>query len=223
MDESAVADRLAELRRVVNAGATRGPVTICAVTKGFGADVVALAHRLGCDAIGENYAQEVTAKIAAVGTDHPPVHFIGRLQSNKVRSLVGVVTVWQSVDRESIVDELAKRSPGAHVYIQVNATSEADKGGCEPEHASGLVERARRAGLIVDGLMTVGPTDGNPRRTRDAFAMVRRLADAIGVVGCSMGMSGDVAIALEEGSTMVRVGSALFGERPSATGSPEVI
>ncbi|MFZ8966135.1 MAG: YggS family pyridoxal phosphate enzyme [Ilumatobacteraceae bacterium] len=223
MDESAVADRLAELRRVVNAGATRGPVTICAVTKGFGAAVVALAHRLGCDAIGENYAQEVTAKIAAVGTDHPPVHFIGRLQSNKVRSLVGVVTVWQSVDRESIVDELAKRSPGAHVYIQVNATSEADKGVCEPEDASGLVERARRAGLIVDGLMTVGPTDGNPRRTRDAFAMVRRLADAVGVIGCSMGMSGDVEIALEEGSTMVRVGSALFGERPSATGSPEVI
>ena len=223
MDESAVAQRLANLRRLVAAGATRGPVAVCAVTKGFGPEAVTLAHRLGCDAIGENYAQEAITKITAVGSAHPPVHFIGRLQSNKIRSLVGVVSVWQSVDRASIVEEIAKRSAGARIYVQVNATGESDKGGCEPRGVAGLVEQAQRSGLVVHGLMTVGPTDEDPQRTRDAFASVRALADQLGLVGCSMGMSGDLEIALAEGTTMVRLGTALFGERPSATRNPEVI
>ena len=129
MDEAAVARRLAQLRDTVSRGATRGPVAICAVTKGFGSDAVRLAHRLGCDAVGENYAQETVAKIAEVGNEHPPVHFIGRLQSNKIRSLAGVVDVWQSVDRASLIDEIVKRAPGARIYVQVNATGEPDKGG----------------------------------------------------------------------------------------------
>ncbi len=182
-----------------------------------------MAHRLGCDAVGENYAQEAITKIAAVGGVHPPVHFIGRLQSNKVRSLVDVVSVWQSVDRASLIDEIAKRSAGAHIYVQVNATQEPDKGGCSPQEAPRLVERAQRAGLVVDGLMTVGPTDEDPKGTRRAFALVRALANQLGLAGCSMGMSGDLEIALAEGSTMLRVGTALFGERPSAARSPEVI
>lgn len=223
MDESAVAQRLAKLRQLVDSGATRGPVAICAVTKGFGPDAVDLAQRLGCDAVGENYAQEAISKIAAVGPGHPPVHFIGRLQSNKIRSLAPVVSVWQSVDRASLVDEIAKRSPGARIYVQINATGESDKGGCSPQEAPGLVEQAQRLGLVVDGLMTVGPTDEDPQRTRGAFASVRSLADRLGLVGCSMGMSGDLEIALAEGSTMVRVGTALFGERPSAARNPEVI
>lgn len=188
---------------------------MCAVTKGFGADAVSVAHRLGCDAIGENYAQEAVAKIAATGAAHPPVHFIGRLQTNKIRSLVGVVDVWQSVDRESVVDELAKRASGARIFVQVNATGEPDKGGCPPADVQRLVERARSGGLEVLGLMTVGPTNGDPTGTRRAFAHVRALADQSGLIGCSMGMSGDVDIALEEGTTLVRVGTALFGERPS--------
>lgn len=214
MNEAVVAQRLAQLRTTVEAGARRGPVTICAVTKGFGADAVRLAHRLGCDAVGENYAQETIAKIAESGSAHPPVHFIGRLQTNKVKALAAVVDVWQSVDRAALVDEIAKRAPGAMVFIQVNATGEPDKGGCPLPDVAALVERARAAGLDVLGLMTVGPTTPDPQRTREAFATVRRLADESGLAGCSMGMSGDVDIALAEGSTLVRVGTALFGERP---------
>ena len=215
IDEAAVARRLTQLREQLARGARRGPVTLCAVTKGFGVDAVSVAHRLGCDAIGENYAQEAVAKIAATGVAHPPVHFIGRLQTNKIRSLVGVVDVWQSVDRESVVDELAKRASGARIFVQVNATGEPDKGGCQPADVQQLVERARSGGLEVLGLMTVGPTNGDPTGTRRAFAHVRALADQSGLIGCSMGMSGDVDIALEEGTTLVRVGTALFGERPS--------
>jgi len=126
-----------------------------------------------------------------------------------------VVDVWQSVDRDSIVDELAKRAGGARIFVQVNATDEPDKGGCSINDVEGLVERARSRGLEVLGLMTVGPTNGDPKGTRRAFALVRALADQLGLSGCSMGMSGDLDIALEEGTTLVRVGTALFGERPS--------
>ena len=215
IDEAAVARRLAQLREQLARGARRGPVSLCAVTKGFGADAVTLAHRLGCEAVGENYAQEAVAKIAAAGAEHPPVHFIGRLQTNKIRSLVGVVDVWQSVDRDSVIDELAKRANGARIFVQVNATAEPDKGGCPMSDAKGLVERAHTRGLEVLGLMTVGPTNGDPTATRSAFASVRELADRLGLAGCSMGMSGDLDIALEEGTTLVRVGTGLFGERPS--------
>ena len=215
IDEAAVARRLARLREQLLRGARRGPVSLCAVTKGFGADAVTLAHRLGCEAVGENYAQEAVVKIATAGAEHPPVHFIGRLQTNKIRSLVGVVDVWQSVDRDSVIDELAKRANGARIFVQVNATAEPDKGGCPMSDAKGLVERARTRGLEVLGLMTVGPTNGDPTATRSAFASVRELADRLGLAGCSMGMSGDLDIALEEGTTLVRVGTGLFGERPS--------
>lgn len=214
MNEAAVAQRLTRLRAILDAGARRGPVAVCAVTKGFGADAVTLAHRLGCDAVGENYAQETVAKIGETGSAHPPVHFIGRLQTNKVKALAAVVDVWQSVDRPALIDEIAKRAPGAKVFIQVNAAGEPDKGGCAVSDTAPLVERARAAGLSVLGLMTVGPTTPDPHRTRETFAAVRRLADELGLEGCSMGMSGDVDIALAEGTTLVRVGTALFGERP---------
>lgn len=214
MDEAAVARRLDKLRATLAAGATRGTVAVCAVTKGFGAEAVLIAQHLGCDAIGENYAQEALTKIGEVGGSHPPVHFIGRLQTNKVRQLVGIVDVWQSVDRVALVDEIAKRKAGARVYVQVNATGEPDKGGCVPAEVAHLVERARSAGLQVEGLMTVGPTEPDPERTTQAFVTVRALADDLGLVGCSMGMSGDIDLALAAGTTMVRVGSALFGERP---------
>ena len=214
MDEPAIAQRLTQLRSQLNERATRGPVVVCAVTKGFGAQAVQIAHRLGCEAIGENYAQEAIAKIAEVASAHPPVHFLGRLQSNKIRSLASIVAVWQSVDRASLVDELVKRAPGARIYVQVNATNEPDKGGCALHAAADLVRHARMGGLVVEGLMTVGPTDADPERTQAAFNAVRQAADDLELAGCSMGMSGDIELALAAGSTMVRVGTALFGERP---------
>jgi pyridoxal phosphate enzyme (YggS family) len=215
LNESAVAERLAELRTRIVAVATRSPVVVCAVTKGFGPEAWRVAQHVGCDVIAENYAQELLGKVAEVGASHPPVHFIGRLQTNKVRALAPHVSVWQSVDRLTLVQEIAKRAPGSRIYVQINATGETDKGGCMPADAAALVAASQHAGLVVEGLMTVGPTDGDPVRTRAAFAAVRRVADELGVQGCSMGMSGDLEIALEEGSTMVRVGTALFGERPS--------
>lgn len=213
IDEVAVAKRLAAVRSIIVDGQQRGDVTLCAVTKGCDADVWRLARRLGCDAIGENYAQDVVRKHAAVGDDHPPLHFIGRLQTNKVRSLAPIVAVWQSVDRAALVIEIARRAPGSRIYVQVNATGESDKGGCALSVAGDLVAEARNVGLSVEGLMTVGPSDADPQRTKTAFSAVRRRADELGLAGCSMGMTSDLAIALAEGSTMVRIGTALFGPR----------
>lgn len=212
-----ISDALAAVRaRLAAAG---GPqVTVVGVTKGFGPDVVAAALEAGLKHLGESYSQEVVAKYpeltqhaSLVGVD---VHFIGRLQSNKVRSLAPWITRWDSLDRVSVIDEVARRRPGARVLIQVNATGESEKGGAHPDDVAGLVDRARSRGLVVEGLMTVGPTRGGPEAARPGFARVRSLVDALGLVVCSMGMSDDLEVAVAEGSTEVRVGSALFGARP---------
>jgi uncharacterized pyridoxal phosphate-containing UPF0001 family protein len=142
------------------------------------------------------------------------VHFIGRLQTNKVRSLAPVVAVYESVDRTAIAEELAKRAPGATVLVQVNATGERDKGGAPPGDAPALVDLCAGLGLHVGGLMTVGPTIGGAEASRPAFRAVRQLCDELGLEVCSMGMSGDFVVAVEEGSTEVRLGSILFGARP---------
>jgi pyridoxal phosphate enzyme (YggS family) len=219
IDPAEVAMRLAEARRriVAAGGAVSGPraVRVVAVTKTFGPDAVRAALASGCDAVGENYAQELVAKMAAFGPQEPrpEVHFIGRLQSNKVRSLVPVVDVWQSVDRASVVHEIARRAPGARILLQVNATGETGKGGCAPADVGALVATATTSGLHVIGLMTVGPTDGDPGATREAFSTTRGLCDDLGLEVCSMGMTHDLDIAVEEGATMVRLGTALFGTR----------
>jgi PLP dependent protein len=207
-----VAERLGLVHaRIADAGGT--DVEVLAVTKGFGPEAVHAAVAAGLHRVGENYAQELLAKRDALSLAE--VHFIGRMQSNKVRSLVDVVDVFESVDRRSLVDELARRRPGARVLIQVNATGEPGKGGCAPDHAADLVALASAAGLHVDGLMTVGPTSGGPDAARAGFRLVRRLVDDLGLRHCSMGMSDDLEVAVAEGSTQVRVGTGLFGERAS--------
>jgi PLP dependent protein len=164
--------------------------------------------------IGENYAQELLGKRSAAVAGGAAIHFIGRLQSNKVRLVADAVAVWETVDRPSLVEEVARRAPGATVLIQVNATAEPAKGGCPPDEVGALLERARSAGLAVDGLMTIGPTEGGPEAARPAFRLVRQLVDELGLVTCSMGMTDDLEIAVEEGTTRVRLGTALFGPRP---------
>ena len=206
----AVADALAEVEARIAAAGGRD-VAVVAVTKGFGADAVEAALAAGCTRIGENYAQELLAKRAALAAAE--VHFIGRLQSNKVRSLAGLVQVYESVDRLSVVHELARRDPGARIFVQVNATGETGKGGCAPHDTESLVGHAIDSGLEVRGLMTVGPTFGGPADARLAFRTVRALADRLGLAECSMGMTADLEVAVEEGSTEVRVGTALFGPR----------
>ena len=189
-------------------------VAVVGVTKGFGADAVVAAVAAGCDAIGENYAQELLDKRAAIERLGPEVHFIGRLQRNKVRQLADVVDVWCSLDRASAIDEVAKRAPGGRVLIQVDTTGDPGKGGCDVGETAALVDRATERGLIVRGLMTVGPTGGDSEAARPGFRRVRALVDELGLDECSMGMSGDLVVAVEEGSTEVRVGTALFGPRP---------
>jgi pyridoxal phosphate enzyme (YggS family) len=191
-------------------------VHVLAVTKGFGPDAVVAAAAAGLDAIGENYAQELLTKGPTAVELGLTVHFIGQLQTNKVRQLAGTVQVWESVDRVRLVDELARRAPGATILVQVDATDEPGKGGCRVADVPGLVAAARTAGLVVDGLMAVGPTAGGPETARPVFRTVRRLVDELGLTTCSMGMSGDLEVAVEEGSTQIRVGTALFGTRTRA-------
>lgn len=206
-----LAARIDEVRRRIAAAGGEGRVRILPITKGFGPDAVAAAVGAGFDEVGESYAQEVLAKAPLVAG---PVHwhFVGRLQRNKVRALAALVSVWQSIDRLALVDEVARRAPGARVLLQVDATGEPQKGGCPPAEVPTLLAAARAAGLEVAGLMAVGPT-GPPNLARPAFRTVNALADDLGLAERSMGMTGDLEVAVEEGSTMVRVGTALFGRR----------
>jgi PLP dependent protein len=174
---------------------------------------VTAAASAGCRAIGENYAQELVVKAPVAAAAGLAVHFIGQLQTNKVRQLAGLVDVWETVDRPRLVAELARRAPGARILVQVDTTGEAGKGGCPVADVPALVAAAGDAGLVVEGLMTVGPTDGGPEAARPGFRTVRRLVDDLGLVTCSMGMSGDLEVAVAEGATEVRVGTALFGPR----------
>jgi PLP dependent protein len=218
VDPAAVAARVSAVRdRVAAAGGDPRRVRLVAVTKGFGPDAVTAAVAAGVDDVGESYAQELAGKAAALaGRPHPPRwHFVGRLQSNKVRLVAGLVACWHSVDRASLGEELARRAPGARVLVQVNVTGEAQKGGCPPEDAPGLVGQLSGAGLVVAGLMAVGP-QGPPEGARAGFRRLRRLADELGLEERSMGMSDDLEVAVSEGATMVRVGRSLFGPRPHA-------
>src|SRR6187401_913294 len=140
-------------------------VDIVAVTKGFGPDVIEAAVAAGCLSIGENYAQELAGKHEVIERLGPRVHFIGHLQSNKVRLIAPLVGVWETIDRPSIATEIARRSTGAQVLVQVNATGEESKSGSTPQDVPALVEHAMQAGLDVAGLMTIGPTDGDAERT----------------------------------------------------------
>jgi pyridoxal phosphate enzyme (YggS family) len=215
LDERVIAERLEEVRlRIARAGGVN--VRVVGVTKSYGAESWGIARRLGVDAVGENYAQELAEKAGLVPIqDRPVVHFIGHLQTNKVRLIASVVDVWHSVDRLSLMAEIAKRQAGKapSILFQVNTTGEVGKFGCTPAEVADLVDIARREGYDVLGLMTMGPTDQDPVRSRTAFGLLRRIADDLGVVERSMGMSDDLEIAVEEGATMVRIGSALFGQR----------
>ena len=215
IDANEVADRVAHVRSFIsNAGGAA--VSLVAVTKSFGIDALRAALSAGCDAVGENYAQELLEKISE-GAPSIDVHFIGALQSNKVRMLAGHIALWQSVDRDSVVDELGRRAPGATILIQVDTTGEPSKGGVTPAQLDALRVRAESRGLIVKGLMTIGPTEGTQEECEKSFGMLRHLVNEQGLSVCSMGMSADYPIAVACGSTMVRVGSGLFGDRVRVT------
>ena len=217
-----LARRLAAVRaRIERAGGDPDRVTLVAVTKGFGVDTVRAALAAGLRDIGESYVQELEAKADALAADDgqaatvaaPRWHLVGRLQRNKVRKAAPHVAWWHSVDRLSLGAEIARRAPGATVLAQVDATGEESKGGCPPALLPALVDGLRDLGLDVRGLMAIGPA-GPPEDARPAFRLARALAEQQGLGELSMGMSGDLEVAVEEGATIVRVGTDLFGPRP---------
>ena len=218
-----VAANLAALRaRIADAANASGraadDITLVTVTKTVELDAIRAALAAGALDVGENRAQEMREKAEALrGVEPAPRwHFIGRLQRNKVKMVAPFVALWQSVDRDDLVDEIARHAPNAAVLVQVNVAGEAQKGGCAPEQTAGLVARARDRGLRVEGLMTVPPAGDDPTPW---FSQLRRECDEMGFSTCSMGMSNDFEAAIAAGSTMVRIGSAVFGPRPPGSGA----
>jgi pyridoxal phosphate enzyme (YggS family) len=203
-----VSERLAELRaRIAAAGGSPDDVTVVAVTKGRGPDAVAAAMAAGLGDVGENYADDLAEKAASF--DQCRWHFLGHVQRNKVRHIAAAVHLWQGVDRLAAGREIARRAPGAGVLVQVNLSGEPTKNGCTFEDAPALVEGLGDLGLDVRGLMAVGPL-GPPEQARPGFRQLSAVADKLGLAERSMGMTDDIEVAVQEGSTMVRVGRGLF-------------
>lgn len=229
VDFAAVRENVSKIRqRILAAGGIA--TQLIAVTKGFGIDAIEAATSANCDGIGENYAQELLKKYSKDGSllgenaKQLPVHFIGQLQSNKILGLLGVVNYWQTVDRVSVITQLAKsrQVPAPEIFVQVNSTGEQSKGGCAPGEVEELCLAATQAGLLVVGLMTIGPTNGSIQECEKAFRGVRKMADNLGLAQCSMGMSDDFECAVGCGSTIVRVGSGIFGARPTSARASEI-
>ena len=218
--QAEVASRLADLGDWLDR-LSGGRTVLLPVTKAFGAEAVRAVLAAGMTDVGENYAQELIGKNAELyeeprnegGPSPIRWHMIGGVQRNKVQRLAGIVSLWQTVDRPELVDEMVRRAPSARILIQVDPVGTPGKGGCPPGDVEGLVTRAVDGGLEVVGLMTVGVM-GDRDATGAAFRTVSRLADDLELSERSMGMSDDIELAVEHGSTMVRVGRALFGERP---------
>lgn len=226
---AAVSRRVAAASR--RAGRDPASVTLVAVSKGFGPGVVAEAIAAGAQDLGENRVQEALGKIDAVaGAAGVRWHLIGRLQTNKVRLLGGRFVLVHSVDRPQLVEALQRRLAAEgrvqDVLMEVNVGGEASKGGVAPGEATALARRiAAAAELRLRGLMTVAPQVVDPEAARPFFAALRALRDRVAaeigqpLPGLSMGMSGDFEVAIEEGATIVRVGRAIFGDRPTPAGA----
>lgn len=225
--EEKVAAVRAEIDNAARAcGRDEKTVLLCAATKMNDAETVLRAVRAGVDCCGENRVQEFLQKQPAGAYGDKPVHFIGRLQTNKVKYLVGAVDLIQSVDRTELLaaieKEAAKRGVTQNILLEVNVGGEESKGGFAPTQVAEIcASMPNFPHLRVRGLMAIPPIAEAPGANRKYFAEIRRLAvdiaakkyDNVSMECLSMGMSGDFADAIAEGSTMVRVGTAIFGPR----------
>jgi pyridoxal phosphate enzyme (YggS family) len=213
-----IAERLDVVRtRIVRAGGES--VRIIGVTKRHPAATVVAAAAAGLTDLAENYAQEMAAKLAEPAIEALGVrwHFVGQLQTNKVRVVADDVDVFHTVDRQSLVKELTRRAPGAAVLVQVDlAGTGAGRGGIHWDDAADLVADASAAGLDVVGLMGVAPAvdpDSGFGPVDAVFARLAGLRSELGLRELSIGMSDDLESAVSAGATMVRLGTALFGPR----------
>jgi len=209
----------------VSAGRDPSDIRLVAVSKTKPAAMVEEAAEAGQSVFGENYVQEFVAKAAAVKS-RVEWHFIGHLQSNKVKYIAGIVSMIHSVDRFSLAQEIDRQwgrlGLVCDILIQVNVSGETTKSGTTSEEAKTLVRQvALLQNVRICGLMTMPPFFDDPEAARPYFRELRTLARAIELLGIprvsmkelSMGMSGDFEVAVEEGATLVRVGSAIFGSR----------
>jgi len=229
MDSAQVAARVAEVRERIERARERAgrsdPVTLVAVTKTHPADAVRAVKEAGVADVGENRVQELEEKVAEAGRETVGWHLIGHLQRNKAAKALPLFDLIHSLDSlrlaEALSAEAVKRGVEVRALVQVNASGEGTRGGFEPD---ALVEGVGRIvgmpGMRVEGLMTMAPFTDDQRVVRAVFRRTRELLDEVarqvpGLAGrqLSMGMSNDFEIAVEEGSTLVRVGSVLFGER----------
>jgi PLP dependent protein len=211
----AVHERVA--RACDRAGRKPDDVLLIAVSKTVEIERIRLAVTAGVRALGENRVQEAKEKVAGLGRP-VPWHLIGSLQTNKARDAVELFDWIHSVDREELARELDRRAHQRErrvkILVQVNVGEEPQKGGVHPAELKGLLESLTALpNLEVRGLMCIPPAAETADASRPWFKRLRELRDAAGLEHCSMGMSGDFEVAIEEGATMVRVGTAIFGPR----------
>ena len=232
-----IAENVARVRAEINAAAMacgRDPkeIQLCAATKMNDADAVRQAIAAGVDCCGENRVQELTQKSAENAYEGAPVHFIGHLQTNKVKQVVGKVDLIQSVDSERLLraidKEAAKQGIRQNILLEVNIGEEASKSGFREEDILPLVEKAGEfPNICIKGLMAIPPISQNPGENLVFFQKMfqlsvdisKKIDDNVMVDCLSMGMSGDFADAIAAGSTMIRVGTAIFGARNYAKDS----
>ncbi|MCH8312373.1 MAG: YggS family pyridoxal phosphate-dependent enzyme [Nitrospinae bacterium] len=220
-----VKSRIAEAAS--KAGSPPETIRLVAVSKTVSVEKIIEAHEAGAELFGENRVQEALEKIERLGQDGPNWHFIGHLQKNKVNQLLGRFDLIHSVDSAALAQVINEKSLARNlitpVLIQVNVSGEASKFGMAPnELESALRALSKLVAVRVEGLMTIPPYAPDPEKSRNVFARLRELRDQMDELGMegiclkelSMGMSNDFAVAIEEGATLVRVGSAIFGDRP---------
>ena len=200
------------------AGRSPDEVTLVGVSKGMPALAVAEAHAAGLQDVGENRVQEAAAKIEALAAQgvRPRWHLVGHLQTNKAKTVTGLFAILHSVDSVRLAQALSRRArEPLPILLEVNVAQEASKFGFTPQEvASALRSIVDLPNLDVRGLMTIAPQTDQPESVRPVFQRLRELRDELGLRELSMGMTNDFEVAIEEGATMVRVGRAIFGERP---------
>jgi pyridoxal phosphate enzyme (YggS family) len=223
-----IAENIQNIRQRIDSACLRAKrtpdeVTLIAVAKTFGSGEILEAVQAGAKDIGENFVQEMSQKLIDIQDNSIRWHFIGHLQTNKIKYIIDTVYLIHSVDSLRLGKELSsqagKHGKKVNILVEVNTSNEESKFGVTPDSAPALVkELSLLPHLHLMGLMTIGPFLPDPEESRPAFRTLREVRDALQKEGMalphlSMGMTNDFEVAIEEGSTMVRIGTAIFGKR----------